>query len=97
MKSLKDFINDVNGYDNRIRQLENWLVRKEDEWKARVVMPPAEFKKSDKEIFYKLDKPMKVAREKLASKMLVTDQLGNKIEKKEYSELTSVELHNLCE
>jgi hypothetical protein len=50
MKSLREFIEDANSYDNRIKHLEAWIARKEDEYKSRVNMPPANLKKSDKEI-----------------------------------------------
>jgi hypothetical protein len=39
MKSLQDFMNDANTYDERIKLLELWLSRKETEYKSRVVMP----------------------------------------------------------
>lgn len=97
MQSMKDFVNDVNDYDNRITQLEHWLVRKEDEWKARVNLPPESMKKPDKQIFAIIDKQLKSARERLVSKFLVADQFGNSIENKDYSSLTSLELHNLSE
>ena len=39
MKSLKEFMNDSNYYDNRIKLLELWITRKEKEFKERVVLP----------------------------------------------------------
>ena len=96
MKSLKEFIEDVNPYDNRITLLEKWIARKEDEIKARVNRPPEQLRKSDKEIFADIDRSYKKARESLVSKFLVADEFGNPIEK-EYKDLTSKELHNLAE
>jgi hypothetical protein len=72
------------------------MLRKEDEYKSRVVRPPAHLKKSDSELFEELDKPVKRAREKLVSKFLVADEHGNKIEKN-YKDLTSKELNTLTE
>ena len=40
MQSMRDFISEANSFDSRIPMLEEWLVRKEDEIKSRVVMPP---------------------------------------------------------
>lgn len=47
MQSFKNFVDAVNTYDNRIALIERWMVRKEDEFKERVNMPPAQFKKTD--------------------------------------------------
>lgn len=47
MKSLENFMNSVNPYDDRIKLLERWIVRKEDEIKDRLVMPPASLKKTE--------------------------------------------------
>lgn len=47
MKSFRDFFEAANAYDDRIALVERWLVRKEDEIKARVQRPPASLKKSD--------------------------------------------------
>lgn len=47
MRSLKQFIESANAYDNRIGLLEQWVVRKEEEFKSRVNRPPAHLKKSD--------------------------------------------------
>jgi hypothetical protein len=40
MKSLDNFVEAANQYDDRIKLLERWIVRKEDEFKSRVVRPP---------------------------------------------------------
>lgn len=40
MKSLDNFVEAANQYDDRIKLLERWIVRKEDEIKSRVVRPP---------------------------------------------------------
>lgn len=39
MESLRDFMNDVNCFDQRIPLLSLWLQRKEHEFKSRVIMP----------------------------------------------------------
>ena len=96
MKSFRGFFDAVNTYDDRMQLLERWLVRKEDEIKARVILPPADLKHPDQAIFAKLEAPRKKARESLASRLLVADEHGNPIEK-EYDELTSRELHVLVE
>lgn len=96
MKSMKEYLDTVNKYDDRIALLEAWIIRKEDEFKSRVNRPPAHLKKVDSEIFATLDKPIKRARERLVSKLLSTDEYGNKIDKK-YKDLTSKELNTLTE
>jgi|DEB0MinimDraft_12_1074336.scaffolds.fasta_scaffold21400_2 hypothetical protein len=40
MQSLKDFVKDVNSFDDREKMLEEWVVRKEQEIKSRVNLPP---------------------------------------------------------
>ena len=40
MQSLDNFVEAANQYDDRIKLLERWIVRKEDEIKSRVVRPP---------------------------------------------------------
>lgn len=47
MQSLDGFFESVNKYDDRVGLLERWIVRKEDEIKARVVLPPKSLQKSD--------------------------------------------------
>lgn len=47
MKSLDDFMASVNTYDDRIKLLERWIVRKEDEIKDRLVLPPESLKKTE--------------------------------------------------
>ena len=96
MKSFRSFFEAVNKYDDRLHLLERWLVRKEDEIKSRVVRPPANLRKSDQELAAEVDAPLKRARERLASRLLIADEFGNAIEK-EYKDLTSKELHSLTE
>lgn len=96
MKSLREFFEDVNDYDSRISYLESWIVRKEDEYKSRVNKPPAQLKKSDKEIHAQIDRSMKRARESLVAQFLVADEHGNPINKK-YDDLTSKELNTIVE
>lgn len=47
MQSLANFIADINNYDNRMQLLDQWIVRKEDEYKARINRPPSHLKKTD--------------------------------------------------
>lgn len=47
MDSFKLFFDEANNFDDRIGLVERWIVRKEDEYKQRVVRPPAHLKKSD--------------------------------------------------
>jgi hypothetical protein len=51
MKSLDNFLESANKYDARIELLERWIVRKEDEIKARVVRPPKSLQKADEDLF----------------------------------------------
>lgn len=54
--------------------------------------------KSDKEIFEKLDAPLRQAREKLVGQMLTTDEFGEqRMANKAYGDLTTRELHLLAE
>jgi len=96
MKSFRTFFEAANSYDDRIALVERWLVRKEDEVNSRVQRPTASLKKSDQELNSQIDAPMRIAREKLASKLLIADEFGNPIDK-EYKDLTSRELHSLTE
>lgn len=97
MKSFKQFFEDANVYDSRIELIERWLVRKEDEIKARVQLPPAALKKTDQELNKLIDGPQRLARERLAAKLLVADEFGTPLSDKNYNELTSKELHTLTE
>ena len=96
MKSLKEFAEAANLFDDRLEKLERWIVRKEDEFKSRVVRPPKNLQKSDQELYSEIDAPLKRAREKLTARMLIQDEYGNPIDK-EYKDLTSRELHTLTE
>lgn len=40
MQSMKEFVEAANHYDNREKLLEEWLIRKEQEIKSRVNLPP---------------------------------------------------------
>ena len=40
MKSMDEFIATANSYDQRISLLEEWAVRKEEEYKSRAALPP---------------------------------------------------------
>lgn len=67
MKSFESFLKEVNFYDDRIKLLERWIVRKEDEIKDRIVRPPSNLKKTEQELFAEYDKPLKAARERLVA------------------------------
>ena len=71
-------------------------MRKEEEIKQRVNLPPAHLKKTDQDLFAEYDRPLKKARESLLARLLLADDHGNKIEKT-YKDLTSLELHTLTE
>ena len=86
---------DSNYYDDRINLLEKWLNRKEAEWKARIIMPTEQMKKTDKELFQLTERSWKAARENLVAKLLNHDQFGTSIGEKKYSELTSLELSTI--
>ena len=47
MASLEHFFNEANNYDDRMKLLENWICRKELEYKNRVNLPTAELKDTD--------------------------------------------------
>lgn len=47
MQSMQNFIKEANTYDDRVKLLEEWLVRKEEEIKSRIVLAPKSLQKSD--------------------------------------------------
>jgi hypothetical protein len=47
MDSFRAFFTQANDYDSRIELVERWIVRKEDEIKARVQLPPEALKRTD--------------------------------------------------
>jgi hypothetical protein len=47
MKSYETFLKEINFYDDRIKLLERWIVRKEDEINDRIVRPPSNLKKTE--------------------------------------------------
>jgi len=97
MASMRHFFEAANAYDNRLALIERWIIRKEDEFNSRVILPNAAIKKPDHILHEEIDTPLKAAREKLAAKLLTADEHGNTIENKEYAHLTSKELHSLTE
>ncbi|CDW84758.1 UNKNOWN [Stylonychia lemnae] len=96
LKSLKEFMNAANPYDDRIKLVEQWLQRKEVEFEERQALAPQSLRKSDFELHAEYDRSLKAARERLVSKLLVADEYGNKINK-EYKDMTSRELHIISE
>ena len=98
MASFKEFMAAANSYDDRVALVERWLIRKEDEYKARVQLPPAALKKTDQALHQLIDASQKQARESLAAKLLIADEHGNPIgTDKKYEELTAKELRSLTE
>lgn len=69
MQSMKEFLEESNNYDDRIALLEEWIIRKEEEYKSRVVLPMPQFKKSDSDLNKIIDKDLKEARERLVAQM----------------------------
>jgi len=96
MKSYEAFLKEINFYDDRIKLLERWIVRKEDEIKDRLIRPPANLKKTEQDLFQQYDKPLKAARERLVAQLLTADEHGNPI-KKNYTDLTSRDLSVIAE
>lgn len=97
MKSMKEFIDNANFYDDRIELLEEWVIRKEDEYKSRVVTPPKAMQKSDYELNGDIDKNLKRARESIVAKMLEKDEFGMDQQPKAYKDLTTRELERISE
>ena len=99
MQSMSDFMNKVNPYDDRIKVMQEWLIRKEDEIKSRVNLPPKSFQKSDQEIFARIDRSQKKAREALVAKLLTHDVFGNDLpaETRTYQDLTTSDLNRISE
>lgn len=50
MKSMTEFIKVANLFDNRVKMLEEWVIRKEAEFKQRKTIPPKHLQLSDQEI-----------------------------------------------
>ena len=97
MQSMKNFIKTANSYDKRNSHIEEWLIRKEEEIKQRAVLPTASMQKTDNEINASIDRKLKVAREKMVSKFLITDEFGAKAANKDYKDLTTRELNQISE
>ena len=49
MQSLQEFVSDINKCDDRNRLLQEWIQRKETEYKARINLPPKHMQMSDKQ------------------------------------------------
>lgn len=77
MESLDQFFQQVNTFDDRMRLLENWICRKEQEYRTRVNLPTPELQRPDGEIHAQIDAPLKKARESMLGKMLTEDAYGN--------------------
>lgn len=97
MESLRDFLAQANAYDDRIKLLEEWLLRKEQEIQQRVVLPPKSLQKPDAQLHKIIDRDLKRAREKLVSKLLTQDEFGNELRAREYSDLSTRDLSRIAE
>ena len=42
MESMEQFFNNANNFDQRMTLLENWLCRKEEEYRSRLSLPTPE-------------------------------------------------------
>jgi len=98
MKSMQEFITEANTYDDRVKLLEEWLVRKEEEIKSRVVLAPESMQKSDKELHSRVDAKLKGARENLVANFLIDEDGKNKKKaQKKYVDLTTPQLSTIVE
>jgi hypothetical protein len=89
MKSMNQFISTANSYDQRIQLLEEWVVRKETEYKSRVVLPPNSMKQPDFVLHQQIDHDLKKARQQIVSKFLQSER--------NYDDLTTTDLHKISE
>lgn len=60
-------------------------------------MPSKGLQKSDQELFAKVDKDFKRGREKIVSKLLSTDEFGNKSVEREYKDLSTNDIARITE
>lgn len=99
MQSMSQFMRKVNAYDDRIKVMQEWLIRKEEEIKSRVNLPPKSMQKSDEELFHRIDRSQKRAREALVAKLLTHDVFGNDLpeETRTYQDLTTSDLNRVSE
>jgi hypothetical protein len=74
-KSLNDFIDDANVYENREKYLEQWLRRKEKEIENRVNLPPDNLKISDTIIYNRIDSKDKIYRRTLLTNLFKVKSL----------------------
>jgi hypothetical protein len=84
MKSLDNFLKDIENQEDRITLLENWITRKEVEFANKVNLPSPDMKYSDQELFAMLDAPLKKAREHLVANLLSQDERGVAVAPKPY-------------
>jgi hypothetical protein len=74
--------------------LENWLCRKEEEYRSRVSLPTPELQKSDSHLYHRYDSKLKAARERLTAKMI---SMSDGQKSTDYDSLTTEQLHDLTE
>jgi len=97
MKSLDNFLKEIDSHEDRITLLENWITRKEVEFANKVNLPSPDMKYSDQELHSILDAPLKKAREHLVANLLTHDDRGVAIARKPYHQMTTRELHLISE
>lgn len=95
MQSMRDFIKKVNDYDNRSELLKEWFFRKEEEIKARVVIPHKSLRKTDEELYQSIDKKLKRAREQIVLKFV--DSNHSSASPLKYEDITQAQLNDVTE
>lgn len=97
MESMRDFLKQINEFDDRIQLLEEWAARKEVEIKSRMVLPPKNLQKSDSQLHSLIEAKFKKARESIVSQFLIKDEFRKTAAKKNYDDLTTNELTRISE
>ena len=93
-KSVHDFIEEANSYEDRIKLMEKWIKRKEKEFENRIHLPPDNLKLSDKKINLLIEKKDKVYRKTVLLKIFNVDNLNN-ISSKKLNEFINEFVSNL--
>lgn len=96
LQSLDEFVAGTNVYDDRINLLREWVVRKEEEIKTRVALPPKHLQKSDQQLHQRIEPKLKKARQALVAKLLEKDQFGNALGSS-YEDLNTGDLSRIAE
>ena len=69
LKSLEEFMEEANSYDNRLTLTEQWLERKEREVGSRYNLPPEHLQLSDKQLHEEIESKFEEARRKLVKRI----------------------------